>query len=1569
MAITVQDIQEAVDRLLPRTLDVSRDPDSGQLEREKVVERALQIVRTSVLFDTEASIHALSLAVQEWTSDLSSLVDSFDLLISNDLLLTLTADAPHYVEDLTKLLQARTQLSQLSGSVSVLGHLSQDYLTDFKSSLDGFISEDIAPNVQDRNRAVIQSEAKALFASIESQWASMLDKKSSLVAKVTEFAAVDLKAATSAEAISASRQKLNETIDFLQSATASDQASASEQILVDLAAIRAVLSIIDSASSPEGETQVGPASDGRTPSDYLQRSGIAHPEPPAVVQLPSGELHRNTGLIHLSDKVITAGYAVPEDDGDGDNATPYITDLSADFVSDGVAENNFVACAATGLNHRILSIESATKLKVTPEIPTSLGPDNRYLVLEDLLGTFFKDENESFWTLYEDGESGSNEVVSGSGGVFRTDKRLEFTGSGGFEPKNYKERGTAGDWWPSKLVDNDAQLGGSTAPDRARYGAYIGDSTSKHTQSTGTASISVLHRLSDSSVADFTLLGLASGDLLYIDAVDPDDRWWRISVITSAYIQLDTTAKTPTTTMSGRSWQVRDTSSSSVVYHPTGNFVAAGLAADDHIGLRSALASYRTMTTIVNVISEYHVEIADTGLATVYNDAIVFCWQDSASLNTTLLGPDYLHTDDVLYGYQVQVGDTVRIASGGGGIEGDYTIESIISGNVVKLEEAFGDYVANVVAYYHDPDYQRLFRDEAASFLVNGIEAGDRIYMEVGTGTGTPVAGGETDWTVDSVSSNTVLRLTAPMPRGMEQAHWHASPNHEFFYNTGGMLVYEGMLKDELAEDPGYELVIGSGAFAGSYDLAYTPSNPSQYPEIGPYWLRLDDTLANGAGDRATFTNVYIAPKDDKTWLFGFDEAYGSKIDFLDFTDNAGDSNSVGALMTFDGSRDVAYLIVGAESYPIVYAVREDPTDLTSPAYTIRIPSRVDVLESPTFDWAIWRGLTTEVFKDTVNAPFADSSVGDVIRVDPNGPAQQDLVILEVISNSEVRIGPPIDAGQTGLSYALFNSVKPGMELVTTGRRSLILDIDSEHVLRLEKPLPMSAGTGLDWFVVRPGLDLTVTYVSDRSPAFIARGGFGNPSDGAHDWVEGSEIHFTGQRTAKAKIVAAVDRDDDDVYETLLTTLPVDMSRGALSYRILDFDERRTKKFGSVSNDLSGVEVGDLLTVWGQDGVFEVEAVVGGELEVTPRLPSSLFDQHFVVVRGGTVSWGRYLLLDYLLDLISLEDDLELLKLRLAEVVADFGDISIESVTSGVTPTWVEDGDEDDQTPILRIAKNVDVAPADRVQLVVDGVAQHSYIASVDNSDAAHTDLTLYREFGQSTSVSVYTVDKNSVSYVISDALDRRDEVQALIDVTQEFSIPEAPSVALSRTLMTELGLDRARDLMEAGDLAAVVGMDEAEASYSDVAKSAVNTAGQNIDPAGTSTGTSTTAGYAAGVDPATGTRYPGGDAGGLTSSTVSVAGEVETKIALARMSEWLIADERTHQAFNLSLDELRSRRIYELIGQVDSDLVIDSDPTLPWIDQTGSTKDRLIEIEEEAVAALDYIIANPDNFEDVEGS
>jgi hypothetical protein len=1583
MSITSDQVQAAVERFLPRELSVARDGDSGSLDQDQVMDRALLIARTSLMLDIESPFYPLSMAITAWGESLESILESLSSLASDDLLLALRDEAPHYIDDVGQLVSARSSLLKLQGSIGVNDTFSSSSMDDFASSIDGFVSDHVIGNVVNRNRVVIREETKALFLEMEKAWADVLDKKTELLAQIDSFFEVDLKSTVSSEIITAIRYRIGELQDDLTSANGSEQAALAEQILVDLAAARAVMMIIQNAPTYESdEVDSIPAigEDGFSPKDYLQRQGKAYLEPLSVVLLPtSGDRYGTAGRIHI-DPISKGLNGEGIDDADGDIITPDFRDdtTPATFVSDGVLEGHSLFLVQTGTSHRILgSVNSfpprtdptETDLVVTPEIPFDLGGDSRYIVTESILGTYFKDLNESFWTEYADGESGSNVVMSGTNGEFSEDVRL--SGDEGTNAKDYDSDGSpgeAGETGPARSSGSDGNAHGAILMHSDDEGNGIlrieiasGSDGSGSFGSDGWSS----------SSAAFDTDHVHDGDYLWVET-GPNAGVYEIARITSPTL-LEIVGTFPATA-GGAHYHIR---TDSILYH------ASGLFTSDLDGSYCTVLVYDGSSHVlygpleVTYLSSTRVRLS-VAQGTFINDPSTQDFDNTGRsfgiYNVSTFQAFRFHSETMgNLASLAAIGDQL-IITGAGDLDFNQSWEilSVVDDNTVLLDGTAGGYfnfdnpafpIEKDITWKlvrGDIDYLTAFYDSTGEFLTRGVAVGDVLYLDDGAG---PDVG--QDYEVVSVDSQTSLTVDLAFTDSRDDYEWHISPPTTDFFQDLTVMMYSGIFDPSVE----YALEIVNSLpvdHIGTYDL----------DEDGRsiHTLSIDDTLSNSVFHE--YATWKVVPADGLTWLFTQSD--------LDFSDWDGGGSSLGATISFEDKFDATYLVVdGYDPVQVLFTIREDLYDLESAAYTLRFGDRYAVDAGP-LDWAIWRGLTTDVFKDTVNSPFGSSAVGDVIRLDPNGPDQTDHFIIEVVSSSEVRVAPDLDAGETGLTYAVFGSVKPGMELITAGRRTVISDIVDEHILKLSKPLPSSSGKGLTWYVVLPGTDINTSRITDRDAGFVTDDGFGTVDVitgevTAHDWALGSTVHLMGNRQLQATVVGVADPDGDLVCETLILDVGMPIWENRISYKVLDFEEFKTKTFNVGSMvDINDVVVGDYLTVWGINDLFTVDAidVAANTLEVTPRITAGAFEKTFAICRNGAKAYGRYILLEYLLNKLSMSEDLTPLELHLAEVIADFGGTLQETVVPvGLTEpivfsaskqtdaAFLDDGDDDDTTAIMVLTTNQPTIRAGDyivMDLDSDDVAEaYSYVKSVDHSDPTQTTLVLWHEFTSSDPVT-YLIYRNSVSFVLDEVYNTDtglySQVQAIKDVADAFIVAPNPGTDSTIEMFRSLSMDSAIDTLQSGDLVALSEMDATGASYSAIASGAVNTLGQTTESLEDSSGVN-------GENP-DGETGSSGSSGSRYSSPL--AGEVEVRLSLAELAEHLAGRRRTEESATNTMEDMISRSVYELIGENDTGFLTDDDKILPWITITGSKKDRCEMTKEEAIAALDYMIAHPDEFKTV---
>jgi hypothetical protein len=202
--------------------------------------------------------------------------------------------------------------------------------------------------------------------------------------------------------------------------------------------------------------------------------------------------------------------------------------------------------------------------------------------------------------------------------------------------------------------------------------------------------------------------------------------------------------------------------------------------------------------------------------------------------------------------------------------------------------------------------------------------------------------------------------------------------------------------------------------------------------------------------------------------------------------------------------------------------------------------------------------------------------------------------------------------------------------------------------------------------------------------------------------------------------------------------------------------------------------------------------------------------------------------------------------------------------------------------------------------------------------------------------------------------------MQALRDVVAAYVIDRNSTVDSILDLLEEQRLDRALELLLDGKVDQFIALDEKSSSFSSQARVSIQAVGQSTRPS------ETLRGNVGGVDPRTGLPSPSQNFSTSRSSDAEAPEDVEVRVALSKALSEISGDEAIRSIAFTTFEEQRNRALYELCGEVESGFISDEDPTLPWIAKTGSLRDRIFARYQKALDAVEYILANPDKFEDV---
>ncbi len=388
---------------------------------------------------------------------------------------------------------------------------------------------------------------------------------------------------------------------------------------------------------------------------------------------------------------------------------------------------------------------------------------------------------------------------------------------------------------------------------------------------------------------------------------------------------------------------------------------------------------------------------------------------------------------------------------------------------------------------------------------------------------------------------------------------------------------------------------------------------------------------------------------------------------------------------------------------------------------------------------------------------------------------------------------------------------------------------------------------------------------------------------------------------------------------------------------------------------------GQTLTIWGY-GRFGIADAVSATPDMQIFLGSSaqagLTSESYVIVEGGSIYHGEYLLFSGENDAISLDPDTSLLRLKVAEVLIDYGGELIIPIASGAAGEVVEDGDQDGFSGIFTdpAADFSSAEYGDRLTVTYDDTTVAKvFLTSVTNT----TTIVVTPELEQKL-VASWELERNSVSSALNEAERLRQQLISLRDIIRIFSVEVNQTVSSAIDLLQSVRMDRAIDLLLDGKVDEYISLRAEQSSYSSSARSAVQSVGSLSSPSAALDAN------VAGIDPATGKSSPSATNATNYLSDSALGEDVDVRVALSEGIRDMVSDEVTRSLSSISFEELRNRAIYELTGKVVSGVILDQDSTLPWIAKTGSLRDRVAIRYGKVRDAVQYMIDHPDEFEEI---
>jgi hypothetical protein len=1552
VAITRKKIEEAVDKFLPRTMNFSQSEDLGEKDIDAIFSRIMQILSVALVTDADAVFEVIKSATDRMGATATDVVGQLDALQSQDYLKSIQSDTASLITDFTQLELASSKLTNISGSIRG-GSFGTVYAEGFQAALTAFIEDELQGNVAGRNQDAVDEDIRAKMAELKTSWDLLVTQKSDVLGILTDYAAVDLKSKVAGDMVAAVRLRIEEIQTALTAATKDEQAAMSESVLLDLSAAQACLQVVQDAPAYMGTARLTPdvKTDGATSRDYLFSRGEGRTEPVLpILKGSTGKLYIDNVMASKTGTSVTDGHTSPAGTVSTANRTSWFEDSAETFDTGVILPNMFLTLVATGKTYRIKTVTSS-RLTVFPRLKVGLSA-TYYVVTARVPGTYFHNLGAmedgggnsvtDFWTEYTTGTTGTAITASGSGNFVRDSKES------GTDGKNAKDSGAVGVTWPKKA---DAADGAVLGNGDGVFGQILVDWEGNDVSTT--PGINVPNNHDEACVFTDTVLTTAYGEWRKLD-VAGEYRNLETELLVEVgmwmWFKSKNTANEAASgaTSSHRIVQVLDPGEASAVLQyafylsdtwenlnwasvedwaytemqadiirvdrftsATATFTATA-SPGDKIWVQRG--STEGELTIVSVISDTEVAVeipADVTEIIGYPTVKVrstMNWElrkaSSSEASTFIAASATFITDGIL------AGDVLHVESGAQ--TGAYSIELVSSETEIWVTPNFTETESSLTWTVRRADAEYWFEDNTATFLTSGVTAGDLLVIDTGAEAGT--------YTVDEVGSEDAVKVIEVFGSTTASNDWKIPLGSTIFQSASASFLSNGVVAGEHVLD--IPTITGTPFTIASVD------SQSQITISGSFIV----------GERNFDSKTYdVYPTGDVTYIF-----YGGVVDF----------DALGAAAIIDGRPGL--LDVLGTQHPIV---RVDPDDVTR-LYLLDdgsdpvAPSGVPIGQA----WDLLSGTTTVKFADTTASPFGGFDEGDQLVISP-GASEERLSLDVITNNSLVDLSGETVADRTGLTYAVIDDVRAGQELLTEGRRSTVISvekIDSEVALLVEPTLPVTFGINQTWYLVNPGMSPLTKKLTDLTAAFDST-------------YVGKDIQLHVEPPLRTQIRGV------ESATVLYVESAAEVGRKNVAYRVLSFEEGLADTFRSTGS-FATTTTSDYLTVWGEDPVFEITAVTDDAIKISPYINASLTGQLFCVANGGSINYGRYLLLDYKMDQVTLDADTDTLRLHVADALINFGN-NVESRASGTNATVVEDGDEDSKSPLFRTTDAVTFTTSadvgDRLTIIfTDATTATVYVTEVIGAK----DLKCAPEMPQTT-ITSWELERNSISYALKEAARLLVEAQSLQDISEAFTVAANGVVDKVVDILAEFGMDRAIRLLKDGKVTDFFSMTGSDSTSSGAAKNAVQDAGGTTTPtespadvSGTAVSTSgdvlteeEAAADAAAADASTDGSQAQSDSG----ETIPLDSEIY--VALSRGVANLVADERVRRVAQISWEELRNRAIYELVGETESGLVIDTaDPTLPWIAKIGSLKDRTIRDADAMIDALDYIINNPDDFDEI---
>jgi len=422
LAIERDDVVDAVGKVIPTTTNFARRPDASEAP-DRYYSQLSNTVLAAMHADDRAVFYLAYLAATRFRTDIESVLALTETMLSDGGIRALENPELTRIVTTEGLSSARASLGRLDAHL-VTGAYADEQVSAFRQQVKEYLQDAVAPNLRSGgSRTGARALLRGVLPSLERGLARLEGGKASVRASVDEGAALDLRTLISARVSTACATLLRALEQEVPLLNDEDQAARMESIATELAAAYAAMGAVGTAQTPLGEVVTGPRDDAYTERAFKAATGLAAVAPPAAV------LAGFNGRVYVDPLVLgTQGFA--QDDLDGDLTTPKFQDTSTpDWSVLGLSVGDSLFLYATGVTHRVVSDPATTvdHLRVVPEISKNIA-DTKWFVTREPAGTYFEDPNVDFWVKYEDGQTASSVISSGTKGFYP--RTVEASGSG-----------------------------------------------------------------------------------------------------------------------------------------------------------------------------------------------------------------------------------------------------------------------------------------------------------------------------------------------------------------------------------------------------------------------------------------------------------------------------------------------------------------------------------------------------------------------------------------------------------------------------------------------------------------------------------------------------------------------------------------------------------------------------------------------------------------------------------------------------------------------------------------------------------------------------------------------------------------------------------------------------------------------------------------------------------------------------------------------------------------------------------------------------------------------------------